>query len=101
MAELLAFHFTIVKTLRDPGTTFTPGVKAKHATMSSGRPEYMGKMHVDEPMLQMGRSGIQKYWHLALANIGSTFTEIGTIDKRLTWPLQKDGIQAHEANLIA
>lgn len=66
-----------------------------------GDPEYMGETHVDEPMLQAWAGvGNQKYWHLALANIGSTFTEIGTIESRLAWSLQKDDTQIHEAKYI-
>lgn len=74
MAELLAFHFTIVKTLRDPGASFTLVIKAKHETKSSGRPRVHGGTHVDEPMLQAWAG-------VGIRNIGSTFTETGTIDK--------------------
>ena len=31
------------------------------------------------------------------AGFGSTYTKIGTIQRRLAWPLRKDDVQIHEA----
>jgi hypothetical protein len=31
------------------------------------------------------------------AHFGSTYTKIGTIQRRLAWPLRKDDTQIHEA----
>ena len=34
---------------------------------------------------------------LSAARFGSTYTKIGTIQRRLAWPLRKDDTQIHEA----
>ena len=38
--------------------------------------------------------GIEKRW---CARFGSTYTKIGTIQRRLAWPLRKDDTQIREA----
>ena len=37
---------------------------------------------------------------LTLCNFGYTYTKIGTIQRRLAWPLRKDDTQIREAFLI-